>query len=155
MKHEVPDVRKLAESLGMTLQEEGGMIKENHYPHKGPGRAGSGQSYYYFRPGVPTTFHTLDCDEYWVYHAGSTLEAWLIDPDGKLEIRNFGATDGADLCIYLKKGVAFAARPADPNSSGTLISAITVPRFSQEGFKLLEREQVIALCPDAKAFFEP
>ena len=154
MKQEVMDAGKLAERLGMSPQEEGGMVKENHYPFAGPGRAESGQSYYYFKPNTPTTFHTLDCDEYWVYHAGANLEAWLIDPDGNLDIRQFGALDGAELCIYLKKGTAFAAKPVDPSSSGTLISAITVPRFSQQGFHLLDREQVTAMCPAAKAFFE-
>ncbi len=154
MKQEVMDAGKLAERLGMSPQEEGGMVKENHYPFAGPGRAESGQSYYYFKPNTPTVFHTLDCDEYWVYHAGANLEVWLIDPDGNLDIREFGALDGAELCIYLKKGPAFAAKQIDPSSCGTLISAITVPRFCQSGFNLLDREQVTAMCPAAKAFYE-
>ena len=58
---------RFAESLGMLLQEEGGLVKENYYPYDGPGRAPSGHSYYYFRPDTPTLFHILDCDEYWAY----------------------------------------------------------------------------------------
>ena len=154
MKQDVMDAAKLAERLGMSPQEEGGLLKENHYPSAGPERAASGQSYYYFKPDVSTVFHTLDCDEYWVYHAGANLEVWLIDPDGNLEVRQFGALDGAELCIYVKKGTAFAAKPVDPSSGGTLITAITVPRFDQQGFQLLDRKQIITLCPAAKAFFE-
>ncbi|MBQ3374536.1 MAG: cupin domain-containing protein [Oscillospiraceae bacterium] len=153
MKTDAVDACKLAENLGMSPQEEGGLVKENHYPFEGPGRAGSGHAYYYFRPDVSTVFHTLDCDEYWVYHAGDDLEVWIIDPEGKLERRKFGTSDGAELCLYLKKGVAFAARPLEQVGKGTLISAITVPRFSYDGFHLLDQNQVIGLCPDAEAFF--
>ena len=154
MNRKTADAAVLAERLGMSPQEEGGLVKENHYPSEGSGRPASGQAYYYFKPDVPTAFHTLDCDEYWVYHAGDDLEVWIIDPEGRAEIRRFGTSEGAELCIYLKKGVAFAARPVNPDSTGTMISAITVPRFTYEGFNLLDREQVISLCPKAKAFFD-
>ena len=154
MKRDYLEAEKLAENLHMSLQEEGGMVKENHYPFPGPGRASSGQSYYYFRPNVPTQFHTLDCDEYWIYHAGRDLEAWIIDPEGNLEVRRFGTSPGADLCIYLKQGVAFAAKPIGTDDTGTLISAVTVPRFSDAGLHLQSKEDILRLCPAAKAFFD-
>ncbi len=154
MNNSTIDARKLAENLGMSPQEEGGLVREDHYPYDGPGRAGSGHAYYFFKADTPTVFHTLDCDEYWVFHAGADIEAWLVYPDGRLEVRKFGASEGAALCIYLKKGVAFAAKPLDPASKGTLISAITVPRFSEEGFHLMDQDEVISLCPEAKAYFE-
>ena len=107
---------QLAENLGMVPQEEGGLVKEDHYPFDGPGRAGSGHAYYYFRPSVATQFHTLDCDEYWLYHAGDDLDVWLLDPTGKVEVRRFGASTGAVMCIDLKTGVAFAAKPVRPDA---------------------------------------
>lgn len=145
---------RFAESLGMLLQEEGGLVKENHYPYDGPGRAPSGHSYYYFRPDTPTLFHILDCDEYWAYHAGGDLEVWSVDPDGNLEIRKLGTSEGTEPCLYFRKGVAFAAKPCGPKREGTLTSLITVPRFSGSGLKLLEPEEVIRLCPAVRAFFE-
>ena len=144
----------LAKRLGMSPQEEGGLVKENHYPHTGLGRAASGQAYYYFKPNVPTQFHTLDCDEYWVYHAGRDLDVWIIDPKGRKEVLRFGISEGAALTVFFPKGVAFAAKPVGTAETGTLISAITVPRFSDDGIHLLEPEEVIRLCPEAKAFFE-
>ena len=154
MKRDYLEAEKLAENLHMSLQEEGGLVRENHYPVPGPGRASSGQSYYYFRPNVPTQFHTLDCDEYWVYHAGRDLEAWIIDPEGNLDVRRFGASEGAELCVYLKQGVAFAAKPIGTADTGTLISAITVPRFSDAGLHLVSKEDILRLCPAARAFYD-
>ena len=144
---------QLALNLGMVPQEEGGLVKEDHYPFDGPGRAGSGHAYYYFKPDVATQFHTLDCDEYWLYHAGDDLDVWLLHPTGKVEIRKFGASKGAAMCLYLKTGVAFAAKPVRPDAAGTMISAITIPRFSPDGFHLLDRDEVLRSWPETKAFF--
>ena len=154
MRSDYLKAEEIIENLGMKPQEEGGLVRENHYPFSGPGRAASGQAYYYFRPNVSTQFHTLDCDEYWVYHAGRDLEVWIIDPQGRKRILRFGSSKEAVLTVYLPKGVAFAAKPVGVAETGTLISAITVPRFSNDGIHLLEPEEVIRMCPEAKAFFE-
>ena len=153
MKRYYTEAERLAENLDMSQQEEGGLIRENHYPSDGPGRPMSGQCYYYIRPDTSTLFHRLDCDEYWVYHAGRDVEVWIIDPEGRLEKRRLGVSEGAELCLFFPRGVAFAARYTDSDSTGTLISAITVPRFSNDGLQLLDREEIVRLCADAKYFF--
>lgn len=97
---------------------------------------------------------TLDCDEYWVYHAGRDLKVWIITPEGNLDIRSLGASESAELCVYLKQGVTFAARHSGTGDTGTLISAITVPRFSEAGLHLMPKDVILRRCPAARAFYD-
>ena len=39
-------------------------------------RPAHGVIYYELGQGEASQFHTLDADEYWFFHAGSTLELW-------------------------------------------------------------------------------
>lgn len=149
----INDAETIAERMSMSPQEEGGMVLENHYPSKTSGRAQSGQSYYYVAPNVATAFHRLDCDEYWTYHAGSELEVWIIDEEGNLTRELLGISEASKPCIYFQKGCVFASKHLASAETGTLMSCITVPRFSQEGLCILSKTEVIDLCQDAGDFF--
>ena len=147
---------QLAERYPMTVHEENGKYYERHYVSKVSGRPASGSTMFYVGPEEHTSFHRIDCDEYWCYHAGSTLEIWIVDPSGALSVKKFGVEDGADPLVYFPAGVIFASRhdiPQEIGADGTLFSCVTVPRFDYRGFELVSREKITELCPETECFF--
>ena len=140
--------------LGLVPQEEGGLVGENHYFSKAPGRAESGSAYYYIYSDTATAFHKLDCDEYWTYHTGADLEMWLLKENGRLDIRLLGISEKAVPCIFVERGTIFGTRHKKGCTEGTLVSNITVPRFDQSGFTVVSSEDVIRLNSDCKNFYE-
>ena len=144
----------LAKRFGMKVHEEKGLFIERHYESKSPERAASGSIYYYVDKDEKTDFHRIDCDEYWCYNAGSTLEIWLITADGKLIIRKCGITEDAEPTIYIPKGVIFASRHSNNCIEGTFVTAITVPRFKYEGFELFSKEEIINKYPFVSSFWK-
>lgn len=139
---------------GADMHVENGLFVECHYPAEGEERPASGSMYYYVRPGERTRFHSIDCDEYWSYNAGSTLELWVVGLDGRLSIRRCGITEGGEPTIRLAAGEIFASRLDADALDGTFMTCITVPRFTYEGFRLFNKEDVISLVPEAAAFWE-
>lgn len=147
------DMDGLLRKYDMRPHEENGSYSECHYPYTGEGRAPSGSSYFYTSPGERTLFHTIDCDEYWCYNAGSPVEVWVID-GGRLEIKKLGITEDAEPVIYFPKGVIFGSRNTDPDGEGTFFTCVTVPRFSYEGFRLVDRDELTEICPQTSSFWE-
>lgn len=151
------NARELASKYNMAEHPENGAFLERHYENPSDcGRAASGSIYYYVAPGEKTKFHKIDCDEYWCYTAGSDLEVWLIDESaGTLSVENIGTGPNANPFVYVKKGMIFASRHSAVSDfeDGTFLVCITVPRFTYEGFTLLEDSEVIARFPKAATFY--
>lgn len=147
--------KELVKRYAMDVHAENGVFIERHYEHTGTERAASGLIYYYVAPGERTQFHVIDCDEYWCYACGAPLEVWQIDGDGELTIARLGVDEGCEPVLYQKKGVTFASRLAADVADGTFLSCLTVPRFTYDGFRLLTKAEVCALCPAAESFFAP
>lgn len=154
------DMQEILRKYGMKPHEENGSYAECHYPYEGSGRAASGSSYFYVPAGEKTHFHRIDCDEYWCYHGGTGLEVWIIDPDGQLTVKKFGLAPDAEPMLYFPKGVIFGSRSLDVDADfsvkapdGTFFCCITVPRFSYEGFELVEKDEVVRICPEAEKFW--
>ena len=56
---------------------EGGAFRELYRDgERAKERPAHGVIYYELGQGEASQFHTLDADEYWFFHAGSTLELW-------------------------------------------------------------------------------
>ena len=144
----------LAKRFGMKVHEEKGLFVEKHYENKSSKRAASGSIYYFVDKNEKTDFHRIDCDEYWCYNAGSTLELWIINIDGKLSIRKCGITEDAEPNIYIPKGSIFASRHSVNSNDGTFVTAITVPRFKYEGFELFTKDEIIKKYPFISNFWE-
>lgn len=151
-KFSVPE--ELLHRFGLQGHVENGAFAECNYPHEGPGRADSGAIYYYVSANEYTKFHVIDCDEYWCYIAGSPLEIWQISPEGAITTVRLGIEEGCEPLVYLKKGVTFASRRFRQEQEGTFLSCITVPRFTYDGFTLVEDEDAVKHWPETKAFFE-
>lgn len=139
----------------MTAHEENGAYAERHYPDDSRRRPDSGCIYYYLAPGEVSMFHIIDCDEYWVWCAGTPLEIWQIDPSGSLSISLLGLGSGMEPAVRVRKGVCFGAKQAagQTEMDGTFVTCITVPRFRYDGWRLVPKDDVIRSCKEASAFF--
>ena len=146
--------KELIEKYAMEEHVENGKFIERHYEHTDSSRAASGTIYYYVSPGEKTEFHRIDCDEYWVYNAGETIELWVINNDKKLELRFCGITDNAEPCVRFAAGEIFASKLPAGAKDGCFVSCITVPRFSYEGFELIAKEEMLQEYPEMAGFWE-
>jgi len=145
---------ELAVRFRMEPHVEGGSFVElNEAVPEGVGRAPSGAIYYHLGSEEFSDFHVLDSDEYWLWHAGSTLEIWEAGEDGRMLIRRLGIEDGAEPCLLLKAGVVFGARHLSCAEDGTFVSCVTVPRFSYENYRILPKEEMLEKYPTSAAFY--
>lgn len=147
------DIENLLIKYNMKPHQENGSFSECHYPFEGEGRAASGSTYFHVPANESTLFHRIDCDEYWCFNAGSALEIWIVDINGRLEVKKFGIGDDADPLMYFPKGVIFGSRSLSRQGDGTFFTCITVPRFSYDGFELIGKDDLLKLCPEAESFF--
>lgn len=134
---------------------EGGSFRElNAGEDRFPGRAPSGAIYYYLGAEEFSDFHVLDSDEYWLWHAGSTLEIWMVAEGGEMRIRRLGLGEGDEPCVLIPAGVVFGARPIPGASDdGALVSCVTVPRFSYEHYRILGKAEMLEKYPKSAAFY--
>lgn len=137
----------------MIPHEENGFYLERHYESKEAGRPASGGIYYYLGPEEISQFHVIDCDEYWVYVAGSPLEVWQITPEGEVKKQLLGAGLGLEPMVHIPAGNIFAARHLPTAEDGTFVTCITVPRFQYEGWRLVEEKEILEKYPQAEEFF--
>lgn len=133
---------------------ENGFFVEKHYESDTDDRPESGSILYYISPGEYTQFHKIDCDEYWCFNAGSTLEIWSFEENGNLRKVYLGIDDNSEAFVFLKRGEIFAARLSADAEDGTLITCITVPRFSYDGFELIEKDRMTDMYPAAADFWD-
>ena len=149
------DYRALLERFKLDPHVEGGAFRElYHASGKAADRLDSGVIYYALGPGETSDFHVLDSDEYWLYHAGSTLELWSVNEDGSMRIDRLGIEEGAEPCVVMRKHTIFGARHAvDDENAGILVSCVTVPEFTYENYRILPKEEMLEKYPASRAFF--
>ena len=139
----------------MDRHPENGAFIEKHYASDHPGRADSGSILYYVAPGEITKFHRIDCDEYWCHNAGEDLEIWSFTPEGELRKLLLGTSGQAEPFVFFRRGEIFASRLPESSTDGALVTCITVPRFSYEGFEILKKEEMLARYPESANFWNP
>lgn len=136
---------------------EGGAFKEL-YRAKGDvssksGRPAHGVIYYLLNDTDTSDFHVLDADEYWLWHAGPDIELWHFDEEGRLTVEKMGMGEGAQPCVLMRAGTYFGAKPVPGAKGAMLCSCVCVPEFTYEHYRILEKDEVIARCPEAAAFW--
>lgn len=144
---------ELAARFNMQAHEEGGSFFELE-PRDTDTRSACGSIYYHLPQDQVSDFHQIDCDEFWAYSAGDTLELWVIGTDGTLSIELLGASEGAQPLIKIAAGCIFAARHTGAIDDGTFLSCITVPKFSYQGWRLFSQDEILQRYPQAAAFWE-
>lgn len=145
---------ELMKRFSMEAHIENGAFIEKHYEDNSGKRALSGSIYYYVAPDELTEFHKIDCDEYWCYVEGSTLDVWIVDETGGVSVRKLGVEDGCEPFIYIRRGLIFASKHSQPCTDGTFITCITVPRFSYEGFTMLKKDEMLSKYPEVHKFYK-
>lgn len=156
MEHEGIRADELAKRFGMEPHVEGGSFVELDDPlPAGAPRAASGVIYYHLGAKEYSDFHVLDSDEYWLWHAGTPLEIWSIDEKEGLRISRLGIDDESEPCVLLRAGEIFGARHLRGDcADGTLVSCVTVPRFSYASYRILPKEEMLEKYPETAAFFD-
>ena len=145
----------IIERFGMQPHVEGGsyVLLDPNGEARADNRHSHGVIYYALAPGEHADFHAIDCDEYWLWHAGSTLEIWCYAGDGTRTVQRLGMTEDAQPCVLVPHGVLFGARPVSGATGTTLLSCVTVPQFTYDNYRLLRKDEMLWEHPDAEEFF--
>ena len=142
------------ERFHMIPHVEGGAFCELDPENPNPDqRPAHGVIYYLLGAQDKSDFHVLDSDEYWLYHAGPDIEIWCIDDQKQLQIHRLGMSEGAQPCVLVPGGCVFGARHVRGNTEPILVSCITVPQFRYEYYRILEKDEVLSICPEAESFY--
>lgn len=121
--------------LGMQPHPEGGHFVET-FRAESNRRASSTAIYYLLQADELSSWHRVDADEHWLWHAGGPLSLTLSPPDG------IGATAhmlGPDLRAMQRPQLTVPARywqTAESLGAWTLVSCIVAPGFQFSGFEL-------------------
>ena len=112
----------------------------------------AGSIYYLLGRADISAFHEIDCDELWYYHEGTGMRLYVLKKDGSLVQHLLGRwlSQGALPMVRLEAGDIFAAENLEQDGY-TLISCMTAPKFRYEGWRLVSRDELLALCPEASA----
>ena len=123
---------------------EGGSFSEVYVsPDKQEGRPLAASIYFLLDGEESSHFHQLDCDEIWYYHEGCGMKITVLR-DGNREEFLLGKDleNGERVMAVIPKGSIFAAE--NLNKEGyTLVSCVTVPAFTYEGFRLIDDEEIL------------
>lgn len=104
--------------------------------------------YFLVQPGDFSAMHRLDGPELWHHYLGAAARMLLLHPDGGVEHRMLGGDLGAGQR-------PFAAVPAgvwmgaESTGDWSLVGTTMAPPFSQDGFELGDRDELVATYPEA------
>jgi predicted cupin superfamily sugar epimerase len=153
-------------NLELTPHPEGGYFRETYrsaetihkesLPDRYPAdRVFSTAIYFLLESHQVSTFHRLQSDEIWFYHAGSALTVYVIDTGGTLHTMLLGkdVEKGEYPQLIVNRGVWFGAK-VNQNNTYTLVSCTVAPGFEFEDFELASQEQLRAEYPEHKAIIE-
>ena len=123
---------------------EGGWFSEYYTtPFEKEGRPLAGSIYFLLDKGEISHFHQIDCDEIWYFHEGCGLKIiTLTEEKGREEF--FLGNDiehGQKATIIMPKGAIFGAENLK-NDGYTFISCATSPKFTPEGFRLVNKKEI-------------
>ena len=150
-------IAEIVRELKLEKHPEGGWFAEVYTAlvsfAEGSGQRALAGSIYYLLGGADiSAFHEIDCDELWYYHEGTGMRLYILKKDGRLAQHLLGSrlSQGELPMVRLEAGDIFAAENLDQDGY-TLISCMTAPKFRYEGWRLVSRDELLALCPEASA----
>jgi predicted cupin superfamily sugar epimerase len=137
---------ELKSKYNLERHPEGGWFSEVYTsPFDLGGRAFMGSIYFLLEGEDISHFHQIDCDEIWYHHEGSALKITMLT-DGKLETCVIGQNSGQTAMAVIPKGAIFAAENVEKDGY-CFMSCATTPRFSYDGFRLVDNEEISRICP--------
>ena len=107
------------------------------------GRALAGSICFLLTGEETSCFHQIDCEEIWYYHEGCGIVITVITGSGETEKLLLGKNTelGERAVVSVPKGAIFAAENID-KTGYTFVSCVTVPKFLQEGSRLVGRTEL-------------
>lgn len=138
----------LKETYHMERHVEGGFFSEMYTaPFEHGLRPLAGSIYYLLDAGEVSRFHQIDCDEIWYYHEGCGMRIIALDAGEKREYLLGGKlSEGERASVVIPRGCLFAAENLLPDGF-TFVSCITVPKFAQAGYRLIDKAELRKRCP--------
>ncbi len=131
-----------------TYRSEEVILKE-HLPNRFEGeRSFCTAIYFLLEGGQFSSFHRIKSDEIWHFYSGGTLNVYVINLDGKLEILKIGNNpeNGETFQAVVKAGCWFASKPADKNSY-SLVGCTVAPGFDFADFELAKADVLVREFP--------
>ena len=103
--------------------------------------------YFLLRDGEISHFHRLLSDELWYFHGGSALSIYIIDTDGKLQIRQLGLNveNGEEPQILVPRNTIFGSKMNQPGYS--LVGCMVSPGFDFHDFEMLKKADMLRDYP--------
>ncbi len=149
---------ELIKRFNLQPHVEGGAFVELYraegYTNDDANRPAHGVIYYLLNEDDVSDFHTLDADEYWLWHAGPDIELWWYGEDKVLHVDRMGMGEGAQPCVLMRAGVVFGAKPVKGAQGAMLCSCVCVPEFMYQHYRILTKDETIADCPEAARFWQ-
>jgi len=150
---------QLIQQYNLQPHPEGGWYKETYrnketipslaLPERfGGDRNFSTAIYFLLEQGNFSAFHKIKSDECWHFYAGDTLQVYVLQDDGKLEIIQLGSDilNGELFQYVVPANCWFASRPA-PESDFCFVGCTVAPGFDFADFEMAKAEELIALYP--------
>ena len=138
----------LKEKYHMERHVEGGFFSEMYTaPFEHEHRPLAGSIYYLLDAGEVSRLHQIDCDEIWYYHEGCGMRITALSGGEKREYLLGGkVSDGERASVVIPAGCLFAAENLQDDGF-SFVSCITVPKFSQAGYRLIDKAELRERCP--------
>ncbi len=153
------------DKLTLTAHPEGGFFKETYRSDESipdtalPARFGGTRNfstaiYFLLRSQDRSMFHKIKSDELWHFHAGSSLNIYVLTDSG-LAIHRLGPDpdEGDSLQVVIPANCWFGAKVIQPDSY-TLAGCTVAPGFDFQDFEIAERDLLLKAYPDHKAIIE-
>ncbi len=137
---------ELKKKYSLERHPEGGWFSEVYTSSFDHGtRASMGSIYFMLEGEEISHFHQIDCDEIWYHHEGCTLKITMII-DGEVKECVIGSWEGQTAMALIPKGAIFAAENLE-NDGYCFMSCATTPKFTYDGFRLVDATEIKSLCP--------
>ena len=138
------EANEYIKKLKLEPHPEGGYYRQV-FGNDATGKKDVSTIYYMLTGRDMSAFHRLhEMTEIWYYHAGSPLNIYVIDTDGKLTVHNLSPDGEMQVVIHPEQWFA-----ADiPSKEGfCLVGCAVAPAFTFENFELGRKDELLKQFP--------
>lgn len=106
--------------------------------------------YFLLEQGDVSRLHILEEDELWYYHAGNSLNIYMISPEGKLTVSKLGLNidNGETPQVLVPKGYIFGSIMEEEGFC--LVGNMVAPGFIYDHFKIVDQKDLLSRYPEHK-----